>query len=281
MNLICASPGTAAVFEPLNGVQDPWVARLLTDEWLRLTPDDDAGELEEFLTLVFAGRHLTRWSSNRSSLSDLLRASRLVVKFVRAMRAAGWIARHFPHNRKVAIVRHPCAVVSSMMASPGIWNEWSREYVTEKALEVLGDVHRPLLASLETRAQLLAAWWAADTRAVLCETAPSEVLLITYEVMVADPASSLERLFSHLGESIPPRALDRVRAPSETANPDAAIRTGRDPLAAWRTRLDRATGRAILDVVEACGISFYSEGLLPDVAMLEEHHARLSWKRSA
>src|SRR5262245_25463544 len=122
MNLVCASPGTAAVFEPLNPVQDPWIARLVTDEWLRLTSNDDARELERFLALVLAGRHLTRWSSNHSSLPDILCASRLVVKFVRAMRAAGWLARRFPANPKVAILRHPCAVVSSMVASPGIWN---------------------------------------------------------------------------------------------------------------------------------------------------------------
>jgi len=280
MNLICASPGRAAVFEPLNRVYDPWLARIVGDEWLRLTADADHPELERFFTVVMAGHHLTRWSSNRSSLTDLLRASRLVVKFVRAMRAMGWIARRFPANAKVAILRHPCAVVSSMVASPGKWNDWSREYVTERVLAVVGDAHRPFLARLKTREQLLAAWWAADTRALLTETSPADVLVLTYEMLVCQPSATLERLFSHLGEAVPPGALEGTRRASETANPGAAIRTGRAPLAEWRRRVEPMTARAILDVVEALGVSVYSEALVPDVARLEIDHTRLSWKRS-
>src|SRR4029450_2107116 len=39
MNLICPTPGRAAVFEPLNRVYDPWLARIVGDEWLRLAAE--------------------------------------------------------------------------------------------------------------------------------------------------------------------------------------------------------------------------------------------------
>src|SRR4029453_2825034 len=124
MDIVCSLPGSAPIFEPLNRRQDPLLARILKDEFPRLEAAEGRPGPETFSGRVFAGGHLTRWSSAHASIPSLLRARRFVVKFVRAMRSAGWLSARFPGNRAILLLRHPCAVVSSMRGSQGIWNAW-------------------------------------------------------------------------------------------------------------------------------------------------------------
>jgi len=276
MNLVCRLPGACLFFEPWNGRHDPVVARLLEEEFPRIGPEEDLPELETLLRLVLSGRHLTRWSSAYASPAALLRADRFVVKFVRAMRAAGWLSARFPRNRTVVLLRHPCAVVRSMISSRGRWNEWSRGEILEPVRRTLGDEVAPVLARLRTREELLAAFWCADALAAVHETSAADAFVVTYEELVREPEPTLARLFAHLREPVPEGALEEAARPSETANPGAAIRGGRDPLTAWRKGLDPEQVRRIVAVVRSFGIDYYGEDAMPDLrALAAERRAGL------
>jgi hypothetical protein len=179
----------------------------------------------------------------------ILGAERFVVKFVRAMGASGWLARHFPRNKKIVILRHPCAVVASMINSPNFPSGPGRAE------------------------EEFAVGWCADTLAAVTETPPADVLLLTYEGLVSDPVESLARLFDYLETPVPPAVLSEVTRPSATANGDAAIVTGDDVLTAWQRRLKDAQIGRILHVVRDAGIDFYDGSTLPDVTRLAAAHA--------
>jgi hypothetical protein len=268
MNVVSRIPGTCPIFEPWNGRHDPVVARLLDEEFPRIDPREERPALETFLRLVLSGRHLTRWSSAYASPAALLRADRFVVKFVRAMRAAGWLSARFPRNRAVVLLRHPCAVVRSMISSGGRWNEWGPEQIVEPIRRTLGPEVEPILAGLRTREELLAAFWSADAIAAVRETSPAGAFVLTYEELVREPEPTLARLFGHLREPVPERALEEAARPSETANPGAAIRGGRDPLTAWRKGLEPEQVRRIVAVVRSFGIDYYGEDAMPDLRAL-------------
>lgn len=268
MNILCQLPGSAPIFEPLNRRQDRRLAAILADEFPRLAPDASLPALAELLREVYAGRHLTRWSSAYATLPSLLRADRFVVKLIRAMRAAGWLCAQFPKNRVVLVIRHPCAVVDSLRRSLGIWNDWSREQITREVARTLGPAAGAVLSRLASRDELLAAWWCAEQLAALRETPRRQVLAVSYEELVRRPEELLPRVFAHLGETLPPEALAEARRASETANPEAAIRRGTDPLESWRRRLSHHEIAAILGVTQALGIRFYDDAPMPDLVAL-------------
>ena len=68
------------------------------------------------------GGRVTRWSLQLASVGELLRAERLVVKHVQLNLAAGWLTTTFPESPTLVVVRHPCAVVQSMLAV-----EWTED----------------------------------------------------------------------------------------------------------------------------------------------------------
>lgn len=268
MNVLCCLPGAAPIFEPLNRRQDRRLARILDDEFPRIAPDEDRPALEALLRDVYRGHHLTRWSSAYASVPALLRADRFVVKLIRAMRAAGWLCTRFPQNRGVLLLRHPCAVVSSMLRSPGIWNDWRPEEIRLPIRQTLGPEADRVLARLASRAELLAAAWCADALAALRETSARQVLVVTYEDLVREPEDTLGRIFGHLEEPVPEAALAALRRASATANPEAAIRRGGDPLRSWRSALAAREIDAILGVTYDLGIRVYDDSGMPDGAAL-------------
>ena len=268
MNVLCRLPGTAPIFEPLNRRQDRRLATILADEFPRLPPEAELPALAELPREVYAGRHLTRWSSAYATLPSLLRADRFVVKLIRAMRAAGWLCAKFPENRTVLVIRHPCAVVDSLRRSPGIWNDWSSAEITRGVARTLGPAAGAVLPRLATRGELLAAWWCAEQLAALRETPRRQVLAVSYEELVRQPEALLPPISARPGEPLLPGALAEAARASETANPEAAIRRGADPLESWRKRLPSHEIAAILGVTHALGIRCYDDSPMPDLAAL-------------
>jgi hypothetical protein len=274
LEILGQTPGAMPVYEPLRPSQDPRAAHLLPPDGF-VTRDPAAADpaLARLWQTVLEGRHLTWWSASQMSRRQWWRADHVVAKEIRANRLAGWLQRTFPETRQVVIVRHPCAVVASMQAAPGVWNDWTHDDVVAPLRD-----HWPtdVLARAGPdagRDAWLAAFWAADTAAALGQTTPDHTLVVTFEDLVLRPAEVIEAVFAHLRRPIPPGAIDQARRPSATANPDAAVRGARDPLAEWTRRLDPDRARTVLDVVTAFGITAYGDGLEPDTAALAARRA--------
>jgi hypothetical protein len=267
-------PTALPVWEPLNPHQDPAMRPLVPgDGFVRVAPDERRDDLGGVLDEVVSGRHLTRWSSSRAGLRSLWSGSTPVVKLIRANRAAGWLTERYPSTPVVAIVRHPCAVVSSMMSAPGAWNDWPRDEILEPMRGWVPDAALDAVPE-HGRAGWLAAFWAADTLALLDETSPDRVHLVTYERMVRTPHQVAVEVFEHLGRPLPAAAATALGRASTTTNPGAAVLESRDPLAEWRRRLDPNDADAVLSVVEAFGLTFYGEDLDPDLDALSRRHRR-------
>lgn len=261
--LLSRLPGHAAIFEPLNPMHDPHLSSFWSEEWLRLTREDSFPELEGFLQQVLRGHHLTRWSTAHSTPWQILRARRFVVKFIRACRAVGWFVARFPNNQKILIVRHPAAVVSSMLRSPGPWRYWPPPFVLDPVrTQVEADLDIRMRVP-DTRAGLLAVFCCADMRLALRETTVAELHTVVYEELVAEPANVVRKLSADLGLDVPAHFDLHARA-SRTANADSAVRTGRDPLAGWRRNLDKKSKMEVLSVMEAFGLDFYGDNLQID-----------------
>ncbi|MBN1589448.1 MAG: sulfotransferase [Pirellulales bacterium] len=275
MNLIETLPGSCPIFEPLHPGYRPQMEKIDDQYYPRLLPDEDAAEFAAYLTQVFSGKTFTRWSSNHATFHSFLSAQRFVVKFVHANRCWGWMANHYANNKKIVLLRHPCAVVESMLRSPGRWQGWSRE-------EVLGPLRLAFddafVSEISRRAPnhvgMLAASWAADALLPICETTPESSLLISHEELVANPDGALTRLFAYLEEDVPAKARERYDVPSNTTNMKMKMANlkGVRRLESWKKRLDGEAAREILDVVRLFGIDFYDDSPEPDYRKMDEMH---------
>jgi hypothetical protein len=268
--LMSGGAGVCPIFEPLES--DPRARELSRGAEDVLLPGEVVADLEAFLTRAMRGAHVTRWSMKLSSHSRLLTADRFVVKHVQLCRAAGWLATTFPDTPMVLVVRHPCAVVQSMLTVP-----WSGTNATEILAKRPAAATRRAIEILDGRdapAEVFAALWASEMQAMLGETDVESTPLIAYESVVDDPAGALGPVMEQLRLPRPPDLVARSNRPSATTHRSSVVRASGDRLTGWLDRLDPADQAAVLAVVRDAGITGYGRDPRPDLEALAELHAR-------
>ncbi len=259
LQLIASSPRTLPVYEPFRPSEDPAVSRHSPPSggFVEGPPDDAmARQIADLWSEILSGRRLTWWSASQASPRQVWSADAVAVKEIRVNRMATWIVEEFPDLRVVAIVRHPCAVVASMRSSPGIWNEWTYEQIVGPIRRAHPDRDIDRILDGSGRSGWLAAFWATDTLALLHAAACPRLHVLAYEHLITRPALVVRELEAHLGVELP-GAWSRLKEPSATANPGAAIHTGGDLLGGWCSRLTNEEIDEILRVTHAMGLVHY------------------------
>ena len=120
-------PSYKLINEPLRLSTNPR-AREAGFKWrTHVAPGEKRPELQSHLEDVLRGRvelgpawHL-RESNLLGKLQEYLVRRKLVVKFCRAGRMLHWMADRVPSRGIVVIIRHPCAVIASMLNMGDNW----------------------------------------------------------------------------------------------------------------------------------------------------------------
>jgi len=131
---------------------------------------------------------------------------RLVVKFCRLNRMLHWFSNSFDVRDPIFIIRHPCAVVASMLkhdswetAAGNAKNDKEQGLQTEHLPPELRSLVDPVLAEIET--ELLATLWCLDHYVPL--TYHSEEghpwVLVSYERLVRQGQEELRRVADDSG----------------------------------------------------------------------------------
>lgn len=264
--MLASDRSVLPVFEPFHPTHNP-VFEPLTDELGFLVPPapSQARSAEHLIQEVAAGRRLTRWSASRARRDRILWAPRALVKEVRVGAGLPWLVGVLPVPT-VFLVRHPCAVVESMLRSPGEWHRWSLAALRRAVLA--RGAEPELVATLEHagRAEHLAALWARDTRLGLDTAATHEnVKLVFYERAVRSPGDVLAELADFTGLGDVRADPDRLSLQTDATSPLRA-RRDLDPLVAWTIRLDHGVASSIVRTARAFGVSVYSDDPEPDQA---------------
>lgn len=272
-------PGYKSINEPLLHREiraaHGFATRSYIPEW------GEAPRQHRYLEAVLQGRpgRTVRWSSRSESrwdqIVDHARTRRLMVKFCRINRMLPWFCRNFETRGVVFVVRHPCSVVSSMLK----FGQWDRVFPdrlndpdSPLALEGLPagtrDVFAPIVSSIATKEEALAAIWALDHYIPLFEASQHPWILLSYERLLADSRRELDRINSGLGLRTSEAMLDRLARPSSSAIQPQLSGRG-EQLAKWRRDLSRDQIDRILGVVERAQLGhLYSEAAEPDYAAL-------------
>lgn len=293
LELLHALPEYKALNEPLKRSQ---AFEKYGFEWRTyLDPESPGNQYEEYFEKILTGRiGVSGWhfeaKTRIAQLFEYVERNHLIVKFCRLNRMLHWFASRYSVRGPVFVVRHPCAVVASMM-NHGSWSE--QEHLNtlgatrcEQALhggslpESLRDPFEPILERISTRAEVLATMWCLDHYVPLLHQADRGYpwIMAPYERLVVKGREELQRIAEGIGVDMTREMVDRLDEPSSSVK-DRLHRDARQQLSKWHRRLDPRQIDDVLQIVDQVGLSkYYTDQTEPDYDALRScQHLTYAW----
>ncbi|AFL95195.1 hypothetical protein CL1_0992 [Thermococcus cleftensis] len=271
MELLESIPGYKSVFEPFHPRWYPEFGRNGFPYTPYVPDETELAWLGDYLERVFSGRVHARFPYRRPVLPRL-RASKLVVKFVRANTVLPWVAGNFELRGFYFIIRHPCATIASQIAT-GYYSRITPEQLANEVRKVEGlEELAGRVARLNTEIGRLAAVWAFENYVPLSSERPFPWYTVVYERLIVNPAEELEAVFGHIGEGVPEGAWKKVKKPSMVTRKSYGKEYIGTPkqLLKWKDKLSERQVGEILEVVSWFGLDFYTAEPEPDYDALGE-----------
>jgi hypothetical protein len=258
-------PATATLWEPLNVDEVP-AFRRIGFAWRQHIPETERWpEAEQLFLELFQGRLLSPYLAQATDLRRLRAAERMLVKCVRGHLLLPWLVRRFNLPKPVLLVRHPCAVVASMMKH-GAWSNLPIPLppLPEHRYDTLVRSYHQLAGPVRTLEERLALIWCID-HAYLLGHPLNDVAwtTITYEELLLRTGDTLAKVFAPWGMAPPANAIAKARQPSRTTVPGSRPHDPDAQLSAWRTSLKDGQQERILAMVQRFGIELYDRDVLP------------------
>jgi len=129
------------------------------------------------------------------SAREALRATTMIIKFVRAHRLLPWIMNNYPLIKTIFLLRHPCAVVASQLNSVN-WSHASKPDIPDFIKNSPRFV--TLVSNTKTVEEYLAVNWALDQLPVFMSRQQNNYITVTYEEIVKSPHITLTRIFEEM-----------------------------------------------------------------------------------
>jgi hypothetical protein len=279
-------PGYKFINEPLRLSTNPEAKHAGFGWRTRVPPDESRPELEQHLRGILTD-HVElgpAWHFQSShalgKLVEHIRKDRIVVKFCRAGRMLHWMSRVFCPRGMVVIIRHPCAVIASMLQVGDNWQpkELGAASLADRLAEVVPD--RRILRNLaevsdETNRSWvghLAMMWSLDHYFAFHDdpSGPDDYpwILTSYERLLTRGIGELERIVEALGGTATEDMSMRLTKASSFAADDFRPEIEHQ-LAKWQTELSASQIRSVLEVTQAFGLDFYTEKPVPDDCLFQ------------
>ncbi|MBM4431282.1 MAG: sulfotransferase [Chloroflexi bacterium] len=191
--------------------------------------------------------------------------SKRLIKVIHCNLMLKWIRTHFPRMRIVLLLRHPCAVVHSLLHLG--WDPALEHLLCQE--DLMSGMLSPFRAEMERAASPFEDHlflWCAETYVALHQVAPDDVCLVFYEQLCENPEAEIARLFAFLGLRYDQRVLAQLELPSPLSRPDSTIVTGGSLIDSWRAGITAEQLARTMEVLELFGLKgIYSEEAMPNV----------------
>ena len=226
-----------------------------------LTPENRDAALLAQARAVFSGRvrHARVDQFNRRVF-----ASQRLIKVIHANLMLSWIHAHFPAMPIVLLVRHPCAVASSLLKLG--WDPALKHLLGQETL--LNGELRPWREEIESARDAFEEHvflWCIETYVALKKVRRGEVHLAFYENLCQHPEEQIGRMFAFLGKPYDDRVLASLSKPSPLSRPDSPILTGGGLIGRWRASISAPQLRRAKEIVGLFGLDrIYGSDPLPD-----------------
>jgi hypothetical protein len=183
-----------------------------------------------------------------------------------------WFEQRFSVKGLIVIVRHPCAVIASMLNWAPYWRGKTvdheglhQKYRDALPSNVYADI-ATLIDGFERWEEVLALQWALEYHMPFFAHAGTTYpwVLTSYERLVRHKEVELHRLASEIGLEVNDGMRAKLRRESKTASSGLTTKDMDKQLRKWKGDLDTGQVDAILGVVHSLGLTFYTEAAEPD-----------------
>ncbi len=285
---LAAANGLRPVFEPLN----PFVSgigRLYAHRSLR--PSEIHGDLQTFLTDVFAGRRERLWTQFRRQrnwllpgrglldstanatrfgrrwirflreapgLASMARAGEPLVKCIFANLMLDWLRKHC-NCQILFVVRHPGAVVESELRSG--WNpkDALECFRSDDVLHALTeDRYRSLLSRQLSPVGALAAKWVVENQPVIEGQVSGADAIVSYEMLAESDTGSWAKVLDALQLEHAPDARHLAQPSQQSAPRGTSDRKDARIGTTWRNGLTGEQAAEIQEVLDSVRFATYS-----------------------
>lgn len=279
LEVLLQLPGYKAINEPLirhrTQVKHGFEYRTYLPQG-KFTPQQ-----HDFLEQVLRGqmsssaRWLFKSDTHFGRLIEHTARKKLVVKFCRINRMLPQFANRFDVRGIVFIVRHPCAVVNSMLRY-GQWKNWDEERIQKSkndpssAIYIghlpdeVQEVFAPILKRVSTHTEVLTLFWCLDHYLPFIYEKNHPWILLPYEKLIMQSFEELTRITEALGIVINNEMLNTMSKPSSSVK-EHFHKNGLTQISKWKHQLTARQIDDILTIVDNVGLSvIYSDKLEPD-----------------
>jgi hypothetical protein len=211
----------------------------------------------------------------RVQIPDLMRrpASRVAIKSVRWAEGAAILARTLPDSRTIFILRHPCGQVASVMRGNHQRRFDLRTEGTDMPFDEVSAVQfaatqgvdDPAFQALPDAAKYAWSWRAFNEPAYAALAAQSNVHVVLYEALCAQPEALARRILTFAGLDWNAQSAGFVGRSTVHQGPAGYYAIFRDAAAAaenWRRTMPAADQQAVRSVVSASPLARFWPDLM-------------------
>ena len=247
------------MFEPFHSKKTKILNEWNHKQYIR--PDNREERYLRPATNILNGKIRSTWVDQNN---HKMIAQKRIIKDIRANLFLKWIKQNFPDIKIILLLRHPCAVVHSILRI-WFWDPGLYECLTQE--ELMLDYLNPFKTEIEAakdRFDINIFSWCIECYVPLKQFKEGDIHIVFYESLCVEPEHTIEKLLDFVGETYSPEILDVLSKPSATIHEDSAVVTGTDLIDTWRKHItDKQLSRAI-EILTLFGLEkIYSEDSLP------------------
>ena len=222
-------------------------------------------EAKEAFTKVFTGINLNLWTTLYTSLHQLIKSERLLVKMCRAGLMLPWLTESFAFERKpIFMIRHPFAVVASQLRHNGWQKLTSTYHIPDSPFNDIYLEHKPFLQNLTTPHEILTATWCLTNSYILNHPKNNiNWISLTYEHLLTEPIRQLTRVYERWNMEMPAEIVEKIMLPSKTAIDSSPVHNTDLLLQQWRKYFNEFQIEDMLKILGYFNITLYDKSLLP------------------
>jgi Sulfotransferase family len=234
------------LFEPFHSTMVSEFHQFNYFQYMRPTEPNDI--LLSYCRKVFTGDIRNNWIDSKV---DHIYHTHRVIKDIRTNLFLKWVHNQFPDLPIIFIIRHPCAVVQSLIELKWDPDKDITQFLSQKNLidDFLAD-KIDLIKSLEMPEEKHAVIWCILNLVPTIQFEPSMLNMIFYENLCTSPESEVKKVFQTINYPYRESVFEFMQVPSTTTRHFSAIVTGDDKIARWKKKLSVAQIKRILSIVE-------------------------------
>ncbi len=264
-NIISSQIPCRLMFEPFHSKKVKAFRQFHYFHYMR--PTEQNSELLSYCQKIFTGNIRHGWIDRK--VEHLLPKYRLI-KEIRANLFLKWIHTTFPEIPLLFIIRHPCAVVLSLMQLAWATDTDIDSFLSQANLfdDFLAD-KMDIIGRAQTVEEKYAIIWCISNLVPIKQFHSGKLNVVFYENLCLQPEAEVPKIFQAIRHGYAASVFDYIDKPSSTTARSSAIVTGNNKVTSWKNELSPQQINNILSMVKRFELDYiYDDSVTPHVTAL-------------